>query len=215
MAWMALVPGCGSAKLPPMRSLFLIGDSISVDYGPFLAAAIAPWFSYARKSGEDLARANLDVAAGANGGDSRAVLAYLRARAAAGGFRPEVLLVNAGLHDVKTTAAGLQVSLAEYRTNLAGIAALAKELGSRLVWVRTTHLDDRIHNAKTGLGFTRHQADVDACNAAADEVLAALPRIDLHGFSRTFTDPFRDHVHFREGLPAQQAAFLAGALTQL
>ncbi len=198
-----------------MRSLFLIGDSISVDYGPFLAPAIAPWFRFARKSGEDLARANLDVAAGANGGDSRMVLAYLRARAEAGGFRPDVLLVNAGLHDVKTTAAGLQVPLAEYRTNLAGIAALATAITSRLVWVRTTHVDDNIHNAKISLGFARHQTDVDACNAAADQVLAVIPRIDLHGFFRTFTDPFRDHVHFRDGLPAQQAAFLAGALTQL
>ncbi|MHC4884697.1 MAG: SGNH/GDSL hydrolase family protein, partial [Planctomycetota bacterium] len=80
--------------------LFVIGDSISIGYGPFLKAMTAAHFNYARKSGEEEALKNLDIPAGANGGNSAKVLAYLEALAASKSFATDILLINCGLHDL-------------------------------------------------------------------------------------------------------------------
>ena len=194
--------------------LYLIGDSISLHYGPYLQAYLDGVMTYARKEGEDEALLNLDNPQGANGGDSGMVRAFLAAKVAAGDLDADLLLVNAGLHDIKTdpVTGARQVPLDQYAANLRAIVDLAETLPAHLVWIRTTPCDERVHN-RPGMAFHRFAADCDAYNAAADAVMAAagVPVIDLHTFTRNLgPDLYCDHVHFYEQVREKQAAFIAG-----
>jgi hypothetical protein len=175
---------------------------------------------YARKTGQSEGDGydNLDIPDGANGGDSRMVLEYLRFKASDDAFQPDVLLVNCGLHDIKTDpkTSARQVDLESYRRNLAEIVERAKETAGAFVWVRTTPVDDDQHNSRQK-DFHRHAADLDAYNAAADEVMASagVASIDLCGFTAGLGPPseiFCDHVHYPEPVRRLQAAFIAGYL---
>ena len=199
-----------------MKRVYVVGDSISIQYGPYLGRHLAGVMAYARKEGEEEARLNLGRPQGANGGDSSMVLAFLRACQKTGGLEADVLLLNCGLHDIKTDpATGLrQVPLAEYRANLQQIVALVRRMGVELVWVRTTPCDEAVHN-RPGMAFHRFAADAEAYNAAADEIMAAagVETIDLHTFTRNLgPDLYVDHVHFHEHVREKQAAYLAGWL---
>lgn len=205
-----------------MRSVFVVGDSISIQYGPYLERMLAGRVAYSRKGSEgaEIADAlrNLDRALGANGGDSSMVLPYLRARCAEAGFRPDLLLLNCGLHDIKRTVTDrkLQVGPEAYAANLRTITALVRERGIALGWIRTTPAVDAIHNAKSR-EFHRHAADVAEYNRIADGVMAEAGArvIDLHGFTTGLggDELFCDHVHFTEPVRQLQAAFIAGHLT--
>lgn len=200
--------------------LFVIGDSISIQYGDALERRIAGTFRYDRKrddAGAPRALSNLDVPTGANGGDSAMVLAYLRHRRATDPISAEVLLLNCGLHDIKTDPATRirQVEPAAYEANLRAIVAEVAAMGPALVWVRTTPADEYIHNPRN-TGFWRFAADVAAYNGIADRVMAeaAVPGIDLHGFSQGFLPAgFCDHVHYTEPVREEQARFIAERLT--
>jgi lysophospholipase L1-like esterase len=199
--------------------LFVIGDSISIQYGPYLERFLGGSFAYDRKrdaAGGAKAEHNLDVPQGANGGDSAMVLAYLKARAAGQPIAADVLLLNCGLHDIKTDPAtnAKQVPPDAYARNLRAILAEARRMNLRVVWVRTTPVITEIHNARSR-SFHRFAADVAAYNAIADEIMAEakVPVIDLHGFSARFVPAgFIDHVHYSEAVREKQAAFIAGAL---
>jgi lysophospholipase L1-like esterase len=198
-----------------MKRIYVIGDSISIQYGPFLREMLRGSFEYGRKEGEEEARLNLDRPQGANGGDSGMVLAFVRAQAAAGGFGADLLLLNCGLHDIKTDPATghKQVPLDDYRRNLAAILAALKDLRQPLAWIRTTPCDERVHNQRPGMAFHRFAADCAAYNAAADGIMTAarVPLVDLHGFTANLgPELYCDHVHFVDAVRRQQAAFLAG-----
>lgn len=199
---------------------FIIGDSISVHYGPYLEPMIASRYTYARKTGEERALAGTTLAGTSNGGDSSLVLAYLQRMVTDASFRPAVLAINCGLHDIKTSVnpPGVkQVPLAQYRSNMQQILKLAAGVAGRVVWIRTTPVDDAQHNSRSA-EFHRHAADVAAYNAAADEAVAAagVASIDLHTFTASLGgNPFCDHVHFLEPIRQLQAAFIAGALLDL
>ncbi len=199
-----------------MPTLHLIGDSISIAYGPHLALALPSGWSYSRMGDEALARRDLDQAVGANGGDSARVLAHLETRP--DGPIWDLLLLNCGLHDLKRLPPDdrFQVAPDAYRRNLAGIIAQAQRLTRRLVWVSTTAVDDALHAAR-GCGFARRDDDVISYNTIADAVMAAhqVPTIDLGGFTRSLghgPDTFSDGVHFHDHIAQQQAAHLVGAL---
>jgi len=198
-----------------MKEVFVIGDSISIQYGPCLKKLLDGVFRYDRKRGLDQALADLDKPTGANGGDSAMVLAYMK-ELESEGRKLDILLFNCGLHDMKTDPATgeKQVPLDKYRANLDEIATLAKKLSERCFWIRTTDAQEHIHNDPPR-SFFRYHADVVAYNQAADEIMAAhgIPTIDLYGFTRTFgDDAFCDHVHYKEDIRALQAAFLYGYL---
>ena len=203
-----------------MQKLYVIGDSISIQYGPYLAQALQGRMAYARKEGEAEARLNPDNPQGAhgdaNGGDSGMVLEFLHASDRAGGIEADLLLLNCGLHDIKTdpTTGQKQVSLNQYRNNLEAIIALVAQMRPALVWIRTTPCDESIHN-HPGMSFHRFSADNRAYNRAADHIMAAanIPTIDLYTFTLNLgPDLYCDHVHFREHIRRQQAAFIAGWL---
>jgi nanoRNase/pAp phosphatase (c-di-AMP/oligoRNAs hydrolase)/lysophospholipase L1-like esterase len=200
-----------------MTSFFVLGDSISVQYGPYLAERIRPFGTYARKEG---VIGNLDIPEGQNGGDSSACLRYLRARFEEPGFRPDWLVLNCGLHDIKrppTDEPIHQVPPEVYRANLRAMFDLVRDHGVRLCWVRTTPAFENVHNVRNA-AFHRFAADVDAYNAITDELCAerGIPVIDLHGFTLPYCpEAFEDHIHFGESMRALQAAFIAGHLERL
>jgi lysophospholipase L1-like esterase len=213
----AMMVTVASADSPPR--LFVVGDSISIQYGPHLEKFLGGSFAYDRKrdgAGGAKAEHNLDVPKGANGGDSAMVLAYLKARAGNDPVAADILLLNCGLHDIKTDpqSGAKQVALDAYARNLRAILDVAGSMKLKVIWVRTTPVIDEIHNARSR-SFHRHAADVAAYNATADEIMteAGVPIIDLHAFSARFVPAgFVDHVHFSEDVREKQAAFLAGAL---
>lgn len=196
--------------------IYVLGDSISVQYGPSLQAHLKGIMDYARKEGEEEALLNLDNPQGANGGDSSMVLSFLREKARHGGIDADLLLLNCGLHDIKTDPAtgAKQVPLPLYEDNLRAILQTVAGMRPRLIWVRTTPCDEAVHNNK-GMGFHRFSADCIAYNAAADKIMkdAGIPSIDLYTFTLNLgPDLYCDHVHFRDHVREKQAAFIAGWL---
>jgi lysophospholipase L1-like esterase len=196
--------------------IYVIGDSISIQYGPYLQAYLNGVMEYSRKGGEEAALLNLDNPQGANGGDSSMVLSFLRSKAASGGIDADLLLVNCGLHDIKTYPGTVkrQVPLDKYRENLEAIVQTVSNMKPRLIWIRTTPCDENVHNHE-GMNFHRFSADCDAYNQAADQVMKAfgVPLLDLYTFTRNLmTDLYCDHVHFYEHIREKQAAYIAGWL---
>jgi hypothetical protein len=203
--------------------LFVLGDSISMQYGPHLQVMLEGVMTYARKTGENEGEgyADLDMPEGANGGDSQRVLQYLRFKAEHEDFHPDVLLVNCGLHDIKTDpeTSAVQVELDAYRGNLAEIVKIGRQTAGTLVWVRTTPVDDEQHNTRAK-AFKRFAKDLLAYNAVADEIMtsAGVASIDLFAFTNGLGPPaevFCDHVHYPEPVQRLQAAFIAGYLRRL
>lgn len=196
--------------------LFVLGDSISMHYGPYLETALHGVFTYARKTGGESQLGNANIPRDANGGDSRAVLNWLRSMAQGGGVSADLLLLNCGLHDLKINAGQTtsQVSLDEYKKNLPEILRVARGMKLKVAWVRITPVDDALHVAKKN--FVRRQQDVLAYNAVADEVMHAadVPACDLFTFTMNLgTSLTDDGVHFHEAVREKQAAFIAGWLT--
>lgn len=201
-----------------MVPFYLVGDSISIDYHEALSGLCRDRYAYRRKQGLDLARQDLDAIEGANGGDSRMVLAHLCEELSAG--IPEThVVVNCGLHDIKgdLDTGELQVPLDEYRRNLEAIVSLIHGAGTRMIWIRTTPVDDEVH-ARHARAFRRMEADLLEYNAAADGVMraAGVAMIDLYGFTTSLRKPlYRDHVHFRPGVSTAQAGFIRRELDRL
>lgn len=137
---------------PPPPLLFVLADSLSIDYGPHLQRALAGCFRYDRKNlrgphgrcrawlpgiGEGprivVANPGLD---GCNGGDSGHMRRYLENWADSqqnamidGPTGASIMLMNSGLWDVKTNPNTRQraVSVDEYTLNLEISVRLARE----------------------------------------------------------------------------------------
>lgn len=200
-----------------MMRIYVLGDSISIHYGPYLRTHLHNIMDYSRKEGEEDALLNPDNPQGANGGDSSMVLSFLNEKAKSGGIDADILLVNCGLHDIKTdpNTGARQVPISKYTENLRAIVQTVAGMKPDLVWVRTTPCDEAVHNNKEK-GFYRFKADCLAYNQAADQVMkeAGVPSIDLYSFTLNMgPDLYCDHVHFHEHIRERQAAFIAGWLT--
>jgi lysophospholipase L1-like esterase len=199
-----------------MRKIFIIGDSISIQYGPFLEKMTAGSFDYARKEGTEEALENLDIPVGANGGDSSMVLAYLKYKLQEPDFSPDTILLNCGLHDIKVENddGRHQVEIDAYRKNLQAILKLIKEKGIDFIWIRSTPVVEHIHNSR--VGFKRYSEDIQAYNRVADEIFADCPIIDLYYFTLKYgEEAFCDHVHYKENIREIQAAYICGFLNAL
>ena len=196
--------------------LHVVGDSISIQYGPFLEPRLAGIAAYSRKTGDV---GKLDDPQGANGGDSSMVVEYLRSLPQP--ILPSIryLMVNCGLHDIKRQIGSntIQVPIGTYTENLERIVTFAREMDSVLIWVRTTPVVDAIHN-HPGMEFHRYAADVETYNAAADSIMArhGIASIDLFTFTRGMgPSAYCDHVHYVESVREQQAAFIAAQLREI
>jgi lysophospholipase L1-like esterase len=200
-------------------TVFVVGDSISMQYGPYLQNHLQGFFDYDRKRDNGLGTGNLDNPEGANGGDSRMVREYLELRLKDPGFKPDVLLINCGLHDIKRNSqtSAIQINETAYRQNLEAIYKLAKGRNIQLIWLRTTPVVDDRHNSRSK-AFHRFSKDVDRYNAIADDVFSKrkVPMIDLYQFTLNLgDDTYIDHVHYKESARALQAAFIAGSLVTI
>lgn len=194
-----------------LPTLHVVGDSISIHYGPYLQTMLTGVMVYSRKTAPD---GSLDDRA--NGGDSSMVLGYLRTLQPDRPF--DSLLINCGLHDIKrdVTTQAVQVPLDRYEANLREILAQAQRLSSGTIWVRTTPVIDERHN-RLNTTFQRFESDVEAYNAVADRVMQkhGVATIDLFTFTHQLgSNVYVDHVHFTDEVRAQQAAFIAGHLYQ-
>jgi hypothetical protein len=201
----------------PLPSVYVIGDSISMHYGPYLEKFLDGSFEYSRKSGEE-GFGDLDIPTGANGGDSSMVVEFMQFLVKKGGFDRDYLLVNCGLHDIKTDpeTEEKQINIGDYTENLKKIAVLAEKLKTKLIWVRTTQVDDEQHNSRCK-DFHRYGADQIIYNEAADLVMEefGVPMIDLCDFTAklgSVEEIFCDHVHFNDHVRKLQAAYIAGFL---
>ena len=198
------------------KRLFILGDSISLQYGSELQKMLAGKFLIERKTGDSIAFKNLDIPIGANGGDSRMVLTYLRTQLNNSSFNPDLFLLNCGLHDVKRdpTTDKIAVNETDYRHHLEEIYTLISKKKIPLIWVRTTGIIDSIHQKNKG--FKRLIRDINRYNEIADEVFASkkVPAIDLYTITEMQGDKrFVDHAHFTPEVRKVQAAFIAGFLT--
>lgn len=204
-----------------LDKLFVLGDSISIDYGVYLEQMVEGRMIYDRKKDRHSINENQDLPdamRGANGGDSGMVLQYLSYLVYNRLFDHSILLFNCGLHDMKRNASTgeLQVPLDRYGANLQAILQLMQSLPIRIVWVRTTPVEDSIH-AERIKKFVRFNRDVIAYNEVADRMMeaAGVESIDLYGFTQKLGDGktlFRDHVHYVPQVQMKQAAFIAGYL---
>jgi len=193
--------------------LFVLADSISLHYGPYLRDFLAPVFHYDRKGGNAPA-GDLNQVSVANGGNSRDCLRYLTEMLPSIAAGNDLLLFNCGLHDIKTTDAGHEVEPDEYGQNLTAVTALLQQHRLPAVWVRSTPIFDAIHNTRQPY-FRRFLADVIAYNDQADRIMAAagIPAIDLYGFTLPLgPEAYCDHAHFQDAVCRLQAAFIAGHL---
>ena len=194
--------------------LYVMGDSISMHYGPYLKSYVSNHFAYARK-GEFEEWGDINYVSKANGGDSSQMLQTLK-ELFEDGFAPDFLLLNCGLHDLRVNpeTRKYQVPLVEYPENLEGIIKLCRQHVLKVIWVRTTPIDEIKHNSSVS-DMYRYEADIETYNTAADQVMAEqnIPMIDLFGFTSSLDeDLFCDHAHFNEPVRKLQAAVIAGFL---
>lgn len=209
-----------SWSAPEKIKVFLIGDSISVQYFQILKKYMSGFADLDRKLDNGQAEKNLDIPVGANGGDSHMVLEYLHAKFKDPAFKPDYMIINCGLHDIKRTPAKpdvVQVSKENYRKNLEAIFSLLESKKVKTVWVRTTYVVDSIHNARSK-DIIRHGEDVVTYNKIADEICAKhkIPSIDLYSFSvEQGQEHILDHVHYDLPTRALQAAYITGFMQNI
>ncbi len=194
--------------------VYVLGDSISVHYGPFLRHELAGFADYARKGGPDAADTDWENPAEANGGDSRLVRVFLTENLTA--IKADVLLLNCGLHDLRVDreTGAYQVSPANYQANLETVIPMIAQHGIRPIWITTTPVVDANHN-RFDLPYRRFSKDVITYNQIADNVMKShgVSIIDLFAFTRELgPDIYLDHVHHPDPVRAQQAKFIAARL---
>lgn len=199
--------------------VFVIGDSISMFYGPYLKESLKGFLRYDRKGGNGEGFEDLDHPAGSNGGDSNMVLSYLKTLAKNPEFSTDYLMINCGLHDIKTDSktGKINVSPHKYKDNLEAIVHLSRKMRTKMIWVNTTPVVDSIHNSRMN-GFHRYNKDVIKYNKIARKIMKKnnIPVIDLYKFTQKFIpEAYHDHVHFNKEIREKQAVFIAGNLVRI
>ena len=192
------------------KTIFLLGDSISLHYNPILIPATADRYEWLTKQGRAEAMRDLDKPIDANGGSSRQVLAFLRDEEARGALHYDYLLFNCGLHDIAIdpSKTDVRVDAGEYHKNVTEIIDLALAHGIKPIWVTTTPVEDARHNVKN---FKRHNTNVLLYNAIAKEITKhkKIPAIDLYSFTAALEgEKYADHVHYLPAVRERQAKFI-------
>ena len=196
-----------------MKNLLALGDSISIQYEPYLKKAVEGHMDVLARDGITTAQRDLDEAAGANMGDSKKLLEYIQSWRTQTASQVDMLLFNCGLHDLRTDPLShkKQVPLEQYRQNLIAIGNELNEYSCTCVWITTTPIVDELHN-HTGMAFHRYHADVVSYNEIATQVFKGIvTMVDLYQFTKPYgPDAFCDHAHFNEEIRALQGAFIGG-----
>jgi len=156
---------------------------------------------------------DLDKPVGANAGDSKMVLEYLRDEYNKG-TTYNILLLNCGLHDIRIdrVTKKIQIMGRQYKENLNSMSDFALKMSERVMWITTTPVVDVVHNRRNE-GFLRYNKDVILYNTIAENVMDKyqISCVDLYAFTNSLGDDiYCDHVHFKEEVRALQGAFIAG-----
>ena len=205
-------------KEDPNPTIFVVGDSISIQYSPYLKDALSSFADYDRIRDKGQALQDLDNPIGANGGDSERVLTIVKKLKDSIGFKPNYIMVNCGLHDIKydVKTDKHQVSLLKYEKNLREVASIIKKMKVKMIWVNSTPVVDSIHNKNQA--FQRLNKDIEAYNEVAKVIMMKnkVPIIDLNTFTKPYIpSAYIDHVHFIKPIRQRQADFIAGSLSQI
>lgn len=197
-----------------MKRVFLLADSISIAYGPYLREALAGNALLERKGGVDEALRHILDDDDYNGGDSANCRSYVESRFYSD-FPYDLLLFNCGLHDIRCHSrdGAWQVGLTEYEQNLDAICRHMMQFSAKLLFVTTTPVDEVLHNHRGAGSSLRFENDVVRCNGVARAVAErfGVTVADLHTFTETLggSERYADHVHFVPAVCRAQACFLA------
>ncbi len=200
-----------------MGNLFVLGDSISMGYGQYLAKYLPEDWHYARKTAIP---GNTTFATDDNGGNSERCLHYLQHRLEnADDFQPDVLLLNCGLHDIRRDPEtdALSIPIDQYDINLRESRRIIVSHGIHIIWVTTTPVDDAQHRQHESSFVRRNQDVLDYATVAAavfaEDIIIDLYTITQHLGASGMT-LYGDHVHFFDEVCRLQGAYIAGALAQ-
>ena len=161
-----ILASSSAAQEKRVPKVVLIGDSIRIGYAPLVAKLLDGKATVISQS--------------VNGEDSGNVLRHLDEWVIS--EKPDVVHINAGLHDLKLKDRTYQVPLAEYQKNLRTIVErIRKETNAKVIFATSTPIVDTLH-AQRKAGFDRFEADVQKYNIAAVSVMkqAGVPINDLH-----------------------------------
>ena len=196
----------------------VLGDSISVGYTPYLKEELRE-FDFVPKTEGKEAYENLDIPKGANCGDSRMLLDYVKAAERDGKPIKDLYLINAGLHDIRIDprTGARQVDDEEYESNLSAVFELLLRRGATVIFVNTTNADEEIHNTRIQQ-FWRYGKDVQTVNRIACDVCEKyrIGLIDLYTFTLQFgKEGYVDHVHYTSEISRKQAVFIANRVREI
>ncbi|WMJ81017.1 SGNH/GDSL hydrolase family protein [Clostridium sp. MB40-C1] len=193
-----------------MRSLLLIGDSISLGYTPYLKKELEPKYNLCRVGDVAKSLLNLEAAEYSNCGDSVKVINILKNEIDNGNYY-DALLINCGLHDIRRTRETylIQVSIDSYKENLIEILKLSKMISNKVIWITTTPVIDSIHNNRE-VGYLRYNSDVIQYNEVAKAIFKKESLIDLYDYiDKCNLYKYCDHVHFIDEVYRLQAKFIS------
>jgi len=169
-SWYALLFGIlavsAAAQEKHVPRVVLVGDSIRIGYAPFVAKLL---------DGKAIV-----ISPSPNGEDSGNVLRNLDQWVL--NEKPDVVHINAGLHDLKLKDNSYQVPLVEYEKNLKTIVERIRTgTKAKIIFATSTPIVDSLH-ARRKAGFDRFEADVQKYNTAAKSIMkqAGVPINDLH-----------------------------------
>lgn len=207
-----------SFKTNERKRIIVIGDSISLAYGPYLKEMVSNKFDYSTKNTNSDA-GNLDYPTGPNAGDSNMLLNYLKNTINDNCFHNDIFIINCGLHDIKVdiNTGKNAIDIKQYALNLDSIFRLLKKTNKPVVWVNSTPVNDNIHNSKN-IGFYRYNKDIILYNQIAEKICLKhnVAIIDLYSFSIGFpTTAYNDHVHYKPEYAKLQSAFIAGFIANI
>ena len=200
-----------------MKKMFLLGDSISLHYGPYLKEYLLDDFEIYRKPGKEEALKKIDHAVGGNGGDSSHVLAYIKERQAKNDLNFDWFVFNCGAHDIKRKIPEEkpQITLEEYERNLNEIYSIMEAHNIKCVFITSTPILEKEHLELVPGGVKRYAEDVLKYSEVAVSVAKKhnAPIIDLSSFvSNLPGEIYQDYAHFDIPTRKLQAAFIAGSL---
>ncbi len=200
-----------------MRSIFVIGDSISIHYGPYLKKLVYDKFNYSRK-GDTHFVDDISKSGEVNAGNSKMVLEYLE-KILKANIKYDIVLLNCGLHDIRVDRNSFKIAINEesYRSNLQKIIDVLKKLSNEIIWISSTSINEEVHNKRLG-GYLRYEKDVIKYNFIAEKVMLKnkIPIIDLNSYTNSLgKDIYVDHAHFKENIRELQADFIFDSLLNL
>lgn len=198
-----------------MKKIFVLGDSISLDYGYYLEQILFDDYLFDRKGYEYYGILRDQSNSLVNGGNSEEGKLYLQ-KIDKKRIKGSIMLLNFGLHDIKRSRNDntLSISKEKYSNNLEQIINYLKDLNVNVFWCRTTPVDNIVHNSRFG-EFYRFNKDVIDFNISADIIMKdnGISIIDLYGFTLSLgSNLYKDHIHFKNEISKMQAAYIAGAI---